>query len=100
MCSKDDVFLSSVCPLCGTVYWCSLGEQEYHERVVQARINKARAKEEPQMTHILHSGLPLCGFSTDVPDNWPDGNKYVPIGSSNLSNCEECKDIKSKLPEL
>jgi hypothetical protein len=29
--------------------------------------------------HILYEGLPLCGFSTTVPRDWPEGHRWVTI---------------------
>lgn len=27
--------------------------------------------------HILHGGLPLCGFTRDLPRDWPDGHSWI-----------------------
>lgn len=29
------------------------------------------------MIHILHEGLPLCGFTDAVPRDWPVGDRWV-----------------------
>jgi hypothetical protein len=29
--------------------------------------------------HILHHGMPLCGFTTNLPDGWPWGHIWVRI---------------------
>jgi hypothetical protein len=29
--------------------------------------------------HLLHAGKPLCGFTTDYPRDWPEGNKWQPF---------------------
>lgn len=46
---------------------------------------------EPTFTvHILATGLPLCGFSTGVPKNWPEGHKWVSITDPEDANCQKC----------
>lgn len=27
--------------------------------------------------HVLLHGLPLCGFTKDVPRDWPDGHVWI-----------------------
>jgi hypothetical protein len=33
----------------------------------------------PIIVHVLFEGLPLCGFSRDVPSRWPMGHRWVSI---------------------
>ena len=47
--------------------------------------------------HVLHEGRPLCGFSNDVPANWPGGHLWVGIKDVEDSTCAGCK---SKAQEL
>ena len=27
--------------------------------------------------HVLHKGLPLCGFTRDIPAEWPPGHSWL-----------------------
>ena len=29
------------------------------------------------VTHLLRTGLPLCGFSAAIPADWPEGHKWA-----------------------
>lgn len=29
--------------------------------------------------HFLHHGLPLCGFTREIPLNWPSGHRWVRV---------------------
>lgn len=43
--------------------------------------------------HVLHYGQPICGFTTDTPDKWPEGHRWIGIEDWNqLSNCPGCRD--------
>lgn len=47
------------------------------------------------IVHVLYAGQPMCGFTTKVPGNWPEGHKW--IGRSDAAsimtnvNCTSCK---------
>jgi hypothetical protein len=47
--------------------------------------------------HGLSCGLPLCGFSDEVPANWPDNNLWVPSHEEEKITCEQCKEAKAGL---
>jgi hypothetical protein len=49
--------------------------------------------------HALWHGFPLCGFSRDVPKNWPGGNCWIAARDAEPSNitCEGCRE---KLKEM
>jgi hypothetical protein len=52
------------------------------------------------IVHILKSGLPLCGFTRDVPRDWPDGHKFVSIMEDRSpANCTECIAAAPPAPE-
>jgi hypothetical protein len=42
--------------------------------------------------HILHHGLPLCGFSHELPRDWPPGHKWVGKDEAELATCALCQD--------
>lgn len=46
-------------------------EERSHERHVDG------AQGAPHCVHVLDRGLPLCGFSRDLPKDWPDGHVWV-----------------------
>ena len=46
--------------------------------------------------HILRAGLTLCGFSREVPRDWPEGHKWVAESDEPLATCVSCKDTLSK----
>lgn len=51
--------------------------------------------------HILFHGLPICGFSREVPANWPEGHKWISIDDRELHqhlNCEGCKQALASSP--
>jgi hypothetical protein len=39
--------------------------------------------------HILRYGLPLCRFSVEVPNKWPNGHLWAPTRAG--ATCEHCK---------
>lgn len=42
--------------------------------------------------HILLAGRPLCGFSSMVPKDWPDGHFFISYGEyEGDATCAECK---------
>lgn len=40
--------------------------------------------------HILHEGLPLCGFSREVPGHWPEGHRWVRVEDAKDATCGGC----------
>lgn len=40
--------------------------------------------------HALRSGLPLCGFNTKLPKDWPPGHAWANVGSGHIT-CPKCK---------
>jgi hypothetical protein len=52
------------------------------------------------MVHILRYGRPLCGFSDDIPRDWPDGHMFVSFGGSEDDvTCGGCKATSANLRE-
>lgn len=52
--------------------------------------------------HILRHGQPLCGFSSEVPVNWPDGHFFT--RKKDKATCPGCKakanvNLKSRRKE-
>jgi len=61
---------------------------------------------ETTTVHLLHHGLPRCGFSKDIPKNWPNGHKWVPSEEdletklgANDRPCFNCKNLKKSTVE-
>ena len=44
----------------------------------------------PKVVHVLLYGLPLCGFSRDLPAQWPDGHVWTHLGSDDPVSCRAC----------
>jgi hypothetical protein len=47
-----------------------------------------------EVVHILHYGLPLCRFTTEVPSNWPPNAKWVALNDDKIvdqATCPRCK---------
>jgi len=42
------------------------------------------------IVHILHSGLPLCGFTSDEPRHWPFEHKWVGPNEAHIASCHHC----------
>lgn len=63
------------------------------------------------IVHFLLHGLPVCGFSNEMPVSWPPGHVWVgpgivgpgivgPGGRFNDVNCDGCKaEIQAKKEE-
>ena len=50
--------------------------------------------------HVLKSGMPLCGFSKDVPQKWPKRNWWIYHRDKErrkLINCQKCMSRLKKL---
>jgi hypothetical protein len=47
--------------------------------------------------HILRHGFPLCGFSDDVPVNWPEGHLWLGLDDDHAGRpmCVDCVLIKN-----
>jgi hypothetical protein len=43
----------------------------------------------PVTIHLLFHGMPLCGFTTKLPKDWPNGHVWDP--SRPRATCENCK---------
>lgn len=41
--------------------------------------------------HVLLHGLPLCGFSKDVPGKWPKGNRWVGFEDKLVTSVPDCQ---------
>ena len=42
--------------------------------------------------HILLAGRPLCGFSSELPKDWPNDHRFVSHGEyEGDATCSECK---------
>ncbi len=50
-----------------------------------------------ETVHALREGLPLCGFSRDVPVNWPEGNFWTSAENVKCITCPTCKAEAEKL---
>ncbi len=48
---------------------------------------------ENRIVHALLEGRVLCGFSSDVPANWPPGHVWTQVTDLTNINCPECKRI-------
>ncbi|OGY99349.1 MAG: hypothetical protein A3B13_02950 [Candidatus Liptonbacteria bacterium RIFCSPLOWO2_01_FULL_45_15] len=51
------------------------------------------------MIHGIQSGLPLCGFSHDVPKNWPNGHTFVLFYDVENMTCSSCRQEARRLQE-
>jgi hypothetical protein len=52
---------------------------------------------EKRTVHALQGGQPLCGFSQDIPANWPSSHAWTEVDDLENINCCACK---SKAEEL
>lgn len=41
--------------------------------------------------HLLVGGRPACGFSDDVPSNWPAGHVWLDDTASESVTCPQCR---------
>jgi len=51
------------------------------------------------MIHVLHAGLPLCGFTRLVPRDWPPGHLFVTIEKAGAATCSKCDRLAAELVE-
>jgi hypothetical protein len=42
--------------------------------------------------HVLRHGLPLCGFATGFPADWPPGHSWVGMDDLAVANCAGCRE--------
>lgn len=49
------------------------------------------------MVHVLHAGVPLCGFSRLVPRDWPSGHLFVVLAKAGASTCSKCQRLAEEL---
>ena len=45
----------------------------------------------PPIVHALFGELPLCGFSTEKREFWPDGHKWTYVYDTQNMTCLACK---------
>jgi len=45
------------------------------------------------VVHALNMGRALCNFSRKVPDQWPEGHRWVPADRIELVTCQDCLDV-------
>lgn len=45
------------------------------------------------VVHILVHGQPVCGFSYELPCNWPIGHKWVRAEEHSDATCNTCKKV-------
>lgn len=45
--------------------------------------------------HILFNGLPLCGFSNELPGRWPEGHWWVRTEQAGLATCTGCIAVRA-----
>lgn len=43
--------------------------------------------------HVLVHGLPICGFSHELPCNWPLGHKWVRAEEHSDATCSSCRKL-------
>jgi len=54
------------------------------------------------IVHILFNALPLCGFTTERPGNWPAGQRWVshddraPLPADHVY-CEDCVEERDNV---
>ena len=48
--------------------------------------------EREPIVHALLYGLPLCGFSSRTPGNWPEGHMWVGVKDVERISCPRCKE--------
>lgn len=97
----------------GSVIWtCSCGRPftdlralEEHARAVggllhgdKEAVASAAVPDAPPGTvvHMLYHGYPLCGFTTEIPANWPEGHSWVSVMDAEHATCPEC--IRREVP--
>jgi hypothetical protein len=57
-----------------------------HRRRIENRARLART-----VVHIMRHGFPLCGFSTEAPEHWPEGHRWLRDDQARHKiTCEDC----------
>ncbi len=62
----------------------------YHRLCFAATLGQA------PITHILHYGWPLCGFSSEQPSQWPSPHRGVNRSEASKANCGSCIKAATK----
>ena len=58
------------------------------------------AQETKRVTlHVLHTGLPLCRFTGDIPRDWPEGHVWLGISMITEEDSVTCPGCRSALVE-
>ena len=47
--------------------------------------------------HAMYSGYPLCGFSDELPRDWPAGHGFVSYSQIVKITCPECRTEAERL---
>jgi len=47
----------------------------------------------PIEVHVLHYGMALCRFTTDLPCKWPQGHKWVGLQAATAATCPNCRRL-------
>ncbi len=50
--------------------------------------------------HAMYSGYPLCGFSDELPRDWPTGHGFVPYYEIMKITCPECRPEAERLKDI
>lgn len=51
---------------------------------------RAETADTEKVIHVLHEGMPLCGFSSEVPRDWPRGHSWIGIDTMIVGGVDEC----------
>jgi hypothetical protein len=62
-----------------------LSEMGYHHRCIMAALGL------PVTIHVLHHGFPICGFTREMPKDWPQGHLWVRKDDAALATCPRCR---------
>ena len=61
---------------------------------------KKEIPREDCVMHGIRQGLPLCGFTSNIPIEWPDGHRWTGFPDIDNMTCEKCieeaKHIRDK----
>jgi len=49
-----------------------------------------------EVVHVLVHGLPMCGFTRDVPRDWPGGHVWTRAGSGECISCSQCRGLEAR----
>jgi len=93
----DGTFLTRD-PTTGRVAHVTKENESDHAERFEARLEQEAPRERAAATstvHVLRQGLPLCGFSTEVPANWPPGHTWTHEDDCEHVTCPECLKLLS-----